>query len=409
MEQKKKKKRIILVKFICAAIMLSVVIWAISLGWFTENRETENGGVSGGSASGDYKIATVGTDGKYDDWYVQCETDENGNTETVPILQQGSKTSFYVYSGNAEAVTEIGSDSAAESEAAEDENSEQPVTGYITTGENIIWEMSADSNFNNYDSDDETAAKEISPGTWGYTDFYIIPNRTGEINISCELDLAAYCLAEDDDKPTDNIIKHNNSVYNLYTCGEDESDDLNKLIKGHLMFFTSQENASNQKELVWLVPGDNGKLSFEISLNITDDYKTDASGVDAFKAVRQRIYWIWPNVLGQAILTESRMAALNGYYDSISKILADMDSDGAVIDEDIVKSHMMTDVYDSYFYLNGDTAEVKAAKNGALELNGTAFSADDYTVLNEKWNDADQTIGKEVGFVTVEISTSVSK
>jgi hypothetical protein len=305
------------------------------------------------------------------------------------VLSKGAQTQFYVY----------GEDS-------------DPVTGYISGDSSTIWEMTSEANFNNAYLSDDSIAKDIAPGRWGYVDFYIIPITTGSIDISCEIDLTAYGSGDsenltDEEKTVNKIVSGNTEYYPLSLTSD---EDFDSLLKGHLMFFT-EDSQSEDGSLKWLSPDENGKLSFEVCADITEDYKviSDDSDLQGYKAVRVRIYWVWASVFGQTVLDSNSLSVLEGNYKPVSQLLSEMAGEG-LADEDIVKSDfqrlMAEDSAYKYFFLSEDRTSVEDSKNSGLGLNGTALNAKSYNLLKQAWNSADQLIGNNVSFVTVELTAS---
>jgi hypothetical protein len=383
--QSKRNLRILIIKFSCAALMLILVIYVITFGWFTDGNKSMGGGMTNQAAGIPYKIASVGSDGVYDEYYVREILTDSGETENQQILNQSDNTTqFYVYG----------------------DESTETLTGYISDGDNTIWEMTGKSNLNNSDS------SEISPGTWGYIDFYVIPENTGNINISCELELDVFCPYDDDDNETqsDKII-HNDVEY------YESENYLKQLMIGHVMFFTSvteeDANGNDVTELKWISPDSDGKLCFNVNLDITNDYTADSESedIEKYMAVRQRIYWVWTNIIGQAIFDSDILSAIEGNYKNVPQILSSMMSDNEKksisISDDIVSGDFQQLLSDksNYFFLDADIDSITKSKGGVFTENNSDFVSDDYFVLKQAWNNADQTIGNNVGYITLELVT----
>lgn len=114
----------------------------------------------------------------------------------------------------------------------------------------VLWRISPASNFSNL-----TSASGIRPGTSGSLQFYVIPKRSGTMNLTFQLDLIL--IGSDGKTVTDEAS--------------------NRFARSHILFAYQKDGGSPA-----LVPYNTGIFSLE---NLT---------VEANTPIRVTLHWIWP-------------------------------------------------------------------------------------------------------------------
>lgn len=230
-------------------------------------------------------------------------------------------------------------------------------TGLTATGaggSEIRWRMSNESNFGNL--------KEggIQPGSCGKLTFYVIPKQDTDLKLTFSLDTVLYKSGVE---PTaeDSILASDNAA--------------TKLVKGHILFFEECNEGVYSKRI-------NGN-TFERTI----------SGAKADNAYKFDIYWIWPNVIDQLILPANDNYLVNS---GCPKIISDEDTT-ALISE--IKAEA-----DNYF-ISGEITNLSvmldSVSKGSID---TSFNEDNYKAINTAWNNADNMIGRNVGYIELRLT-----
>lgn len=303
-EDEKKKRRLLMLKIIPVAVLAFILI-AVSLAWFTLDKALDLDSFGMKSVDQPFELKTV-----------------------------GSKDSL-----KAEILDDLGY-----SPVADDSN--------ITSDENnrIYWLL-----------DDESGMKKsIEPGSHGTLTFYVVPNRSGDMEIQFNIGLTGYTAVDNDGK----------------TAYEKVSDEkLEKLLNGHIMFFTNCK--------------DGNYSGFLYDETLTRTFSDCEVGVP--KPVT--IYWVWPNTLGQILLTST-----DEYLSGESGVLFADESEERKLFADYITQHT-----DSYFKTeNGVSDADKAAIRKMLA--GQTYDPSQLASLSSMYNNADETIGTSVSDLLVELT-----
>ena len=229
----------------------------------------------------------------------------------------------------------------------------------------IKWLMSSQSNFNNYSG--ENAEQGIQPGSSGKLSFYVIAKRDTALDITFSLDTILY---NTEALPIDGSNPDNSE------CIIADDEPVAKLSEGHILFFKNYDDVKKQ----YFDRITDGRFVFS---------KPDAKSGTAYKV---DIYWIWPDVADQLILPENDLCFASKGYE---KIISDADT-----------AEFITKIIDSPESFFADTAfDIRGMLDNVSQ--GTAssgFNSEYYNFLNAKWNEADQLIGKRVGFIELQVS-----
>ena len=220
--------------------------------------------------------------------------------------------------------------------------------------------MSDDSNFGN----SSKSGTGIQPGSSGMLTFYVIPNRDLEqLDLTFSLDAVLYTSAAQLNKDnTDCIID----------AGEPEAE----LVKGHILFFRNYDEKTGL-----------------YSDMITDTFDFSRQNVKSDTAYRQDIYWVWPYMAAQLILPQDDSSFVGNDH---GKLISDDDT--AALKSDMAKNP------GRYFADPDSDGDISISED---ELNSiTGVNSDYYSTVDAYWNEADQKIGKKVGYIELQVSNT---
>ncbi|MGN0655241.1 MAG: hypothetical protein ACI4KR_00465 [Ruminiclostridium sp.] len=225
----------------------------------------------------------------------------------------------------------------------------------------IKWRMSENGNFGNLTDEG------IQPGSSGKLTFYVIAKNDGDLKLTFNLDTVLYNkYAEENEDNTDCIIPKTEAV--------------TELVKGHILFFRNY----NAETGIYSEQITEEGFGFEqINAVINTAYKVE-------------FYWVWPLFADQIILPENDSLLKAKGYERILE-------NGA--------SLITADNLSQFFAVSGNTSDITYEMVTNM-MNGSAsvgFDSDYYNLINAKWNEADQLIGTNVGYVELQLSADVAK
>lgn len=209
--------------------------------------------------------------------------------------------------------------------------------------------------------DDESGMKKsIEPGSHGKLTFYVVPNQSGEMKIQFNIGLTGYTAVEN----------------NGETAYEKVSDEtLEKFLNGHIMFFTDCK--------------DGNYSGFLYDETLTRTFSDCEVGVP----VPVTIYWVWPNTLGQILLTST-----DEYLSSESGVLFADESEERELFANYITQHT-----DSYFKTENGVSEADKTAIRKM-LAGQTYDPSQLASLSSMYNNADETIGTSVSDLLVELT-----
>lgn len=310
----------------CAAGALIMLLAAFySFGWFTNNKETSGDMTSMRASDADFDLAAVGNNGIYDEYLTAADGISRSDISVAGTLLKK--------------ISPIS-------------------TGVGRTS--IKWMMNSDSNFGNSSKDDVG----IQPGSSGVLTFYVIPKRDMEqLDITFLLDTILYNTSA---QPISDSHKDNSDCI----IGNDEAEY--DLVKGHVLFFRNYDEKT--------------KLYSDM---ITDSFDFSETAVKADKAYEQNIYWVWPYMIDQLILSENDTSFFDKDY---GKLISDEDT--KALKADMVKNPKR-------YFAAPDSDDVSVSEDELSSITGV--NSDYYSTINAYWNEADQKIGKKVGFIELQV------
>lgn len=220
----------------------------------------------------------------------------------------------------------------------------------------IQWLVSENANIGNYDSDDEDAQDGIAPGSEGQLDFKVVPGQTDPLELEFTLKLTAYRSGASNPSTLDDLTE--------IVSTDADYDLLKGFLDGHILFFTSKD--------------ENGKYSGLIDENYTETITFTKNAQGEAEPYPMTIYWIWPNTFEEEMLT---------------------DSDLSVGEKSVCSTDELLDLFADHPEHFLDQFEVP--ENTTLDAD---YIRSQRTVLNRKYNEADQIIGDEIGYLVVELT-----
>lgn len=209
--------------------------------------------------------------------------------------------------------------------------------------------------------DDESGMKKgIEPGSHGTLTFYVVPNQSGEMEINFNIGLTGYTAVDNDGK----------------TAYEKVSDEkLEKLLNGHIMFFTDYKDGNYS-----------GFFHGETLTRTFSEYEVG-------KPIPVTVYWVWPNTLGQILLTST-----DEYLSSENGVLFADESEERTSFADYITEHT-----DSYFKTENGVSEADKEAIRKM-LTGQKYDPSQLASLSSMYNNADETIGTNVNELLVELT-----
>lgn len=233
--------------FVVLAALIAII--AASIAWFVSNNKVDLTGMSIRAAGSEFDLAAYknnaeSTNGVYD------------KLLPVPTGEPAINNEYLATSGNRTAIS---------------------------------WAITDKSNLRN--EKDESLG--IEPGSSGSITFYIIPHKSGALNVSLTLSLTGYTLR---DNGTESKPEKLNPE--LLT---DIKADAQQLLEGHILLFAGyNENNNSYKGWIsqdgdpWTMSlGDKSSLSQKENGELIWSNK-DATAENAYPVT---VYWIWPELL----------------------------------------------------------------------------------------------------------------
>lgn len=142
--------------------------------------------------------------------------------------------------------------------------------------QSIRWRLNDNSQIGNYPA----GSSGIRPGSKGELKFYVVPKVAGTLNLDFQIDL--------------NPLNDNGSSM--------EDEQLNKLLKGHLLFYIETE----ENDWKWISWDGN---TFNCQFNITDN------NVDVPQPVT--LYWMWPKEVSNLVENAKLRGKIAMYRESL--------------------------------------------------------------------------------------------
>lgn len=248
--------------FVVLAALIAII--AASIAWFVSNNKVDLTGMSIRAAGSEFDLAAYknnaeSTNGVYDKLLL------------VPTGEPAINNEYLATSGNRTAIS---------------------------------WAITDKSNLRN--EKDESLG--IEPGSSGSITFYIIPHKSGALNVSLTLSLTGYTLKNNGTELTQENLNPESLT--------DIKEDAQQLLEGHILLFAGYDEKKNSYKGWISQDGDPWTMSLDDTSSI-DTSSLDTSSLDkpslsqnkngeliwsnenatAEKAYPVTVYWIWPELL----------------------------------------------------------------------------------------------------------------
>jgi hypothetical protein len=260
-----------------------------------------------------------------------------------------------------------------------------PAQTLSTSGHGSIqWLMTQNYNAKNYvtsSTKDEDIG--IRPGSSGELKFWVASKGSASVDISFKLHLTPY-VVEYEKENGEYKLDANGKLIEDRIISVEEDDDYDAIVdylKSHVMFFKKCENGK-YSGLITL------DQEFSLVYNSTEQRYVDELTFETENGIYQdapfSIYWVWPETLAEAVLPQSMQK--NGAQ-AISP-----DNNTEVLDK-LVSSPGK--------FLKGFTANDVESQSITQNIIYRY-----YKKLGVEYNEADQEIGDNIGYLLLELSAS---
>lgn len=220
----------------------------------------------------------------------------------------------------------------------------------------IKWLMNDESNFGNLSGDG------IQPGSSGKLSFYVIAKQDGDLALRFSLNNVLY----DSDAAPISDTNPDNSEHII-----PDTETAAQLVGGHILFFEHYDEASGV-----------------YSGRIADSFLFTQQNAKENTAYKVEFYWIWVEFVDQIILpSDDALLRAKG-----NKRIT---QDGQVLITDAESADYFPEAVD------GLAAILENVSKGSADEN---FDMGYYNMLNSKWNEADQLIGTNVGYIQLQLT-----
>jgi hypothetical protein len=226
----------------------------------------------------------------------------------------------------------------------------------------------------------------IKPGSQGVLEFTIVTSGTDPSSIHYDLDVMCYTAATTGSG--DNITVTGLSEIKSTSAHTSDQKTGADCLRSHLMFFTGR---TGETEATYQY---NGFISDINDFTLTPEATNVANEYTA------KIYWIWPNTIGQIMLDSSQTADQSYLGSNVASLLT---STGETNDRTNMTNYLTTNV--ETMFIGSDSY---SALIGTLYSNRTASTSfrTQYDKLSSGYNAADLMIGKNVDYIAVLLQAS---
>ena len=332
-DELKKKKRVRNVQLIKLSAMLAVttiILIFSSVAWFTMNREVGGNGMQMKASDAPFELKTEGVAGYSDSYLPQGE---DGYTLLSDTANQGTLT---------------------------------------TSGDQqkIEWLVINEFNANNYVDGEPTDQIGIRPGSSGVLHFWIVPNNQESMTFRFTMQVTPY-------KKQYPVGGNGNPDYDAEPTAKsltesEEDKSLANYVDAHILFFRYKGDNPDDNS--------NTKYSKLIDDSITETIAFERDNEGNLQPYEMKIYWIWPETLGEAVLTDSatRTAVCATSDDGENELLTKFNSNPS----NFLKDYTLPD--------------------GVTALTQDDIISD-YPILSIRYNNVDQDIGDNIIYLLAEM------
>lgn len=269
--------------FLCFVAIFAIVTATVA--WFVNNTSVTGDGFSiSANDNFRYYLATKAEDmqGKYDD-----------NSDDNSILANEIKK-FYSFHGinTIETINGLPSFSIGDNKITGNDEKEY----IVAKTDDISLMINYSDNVNNYE------ASSIEPGSRGTIKFYIIPTKDFDDDITVNIRLAGYRLAENE-----SFTSATASQINFYDT------TLGEIVKNHILLFSSAEDKGYSNYVEPFIDND-GTIVFSISISRKWENNNPEEVL---------IYWCWPRKFEDYVFVEQKESLFSSYDSSEYKKMID--------------------------------------------------------------------------------------
>ncbi len=349
-ERQKQKKRV--VKLVLLMMLIALIIVFASIAWFAMNKAV--------------------------------------SADTMAVTAEGSPFELEVRGPKIENESDFSKadETYTEGEVQDDDDDIRQTTGAESR---IMWRKAANA--------DGTYEDGLEPNSHGTLTFWVVPKRSGPLNIEFNFDIRAFHATYNepvgDDEPTLKELFEITDELTATAENEIDEDDLDniknarKYMHGHVLFF-AQYNSSTGYYSDFL--GSDKKISFGDCINPAtgNKYSNNGGAVDVVAGQKYQvtIYWKWANTFEQMVFD-----ANSPFKDS--PLFAADDS----TDRTAIFTYLKNTTNNYVFYnLNGITTKISDVENNTSDFNTSL------TELTNAYNNADQLIGNNVDYALIEMT-----
>lgn len=358
-DEKRRMRRAALIKIAAMVLFIIIVLVFNSIAWLIVNKNVSNAGM--GVQVADYPLV------------IEVR---GSNAENKSLFTKANEALF-------------GSGGAAYQEGEQPDDTLQYFQA-TASKDKIIWEKTGNT------AADGHYADGLEPDACGKLTFWVVAKEAGTFDPEFQFQIKGFHAVTHDVKEGANTIT---IVDNLFEINEDLSDHSNVdatlttaleaekiqalgYIRGHILFFKSQDSDGYYS----------GFLGADRSFRLSD-YYPDEGGTTFTKGQKKEItvYWKWANTLEQMI------------YDSSQSNYSPILKDSTSADRTALYTYFLP-TNSSMFYELTD-AEVSGYV-ADLQGNDETKKSIARSKLSAAYNDADQEIGDMVNYILIEMTTA---
>ena len=329
----------------CLILAIVMILGAsATIAWYTDSGQNDVSNIKMGGSTTYFEIKTSGSTGIYDSYFSEADNEYSDNTETGGTT---SKIKWRLTKGNTEETLTQGNMNNL----------------YLEEGEPDGDDM---AEIKRQDSSDYG----LSPGDYGTLKFTIVPKK-GNIDTTIKLFMTCY---KTEYYTTGDKIGYQKDVFTKMNENVEADADAIKFISSHITFYYE---------------GNDGNRHL-----ITRDGFNE-SNISTNREVT--IYWVWPEKLRNILelnvtgLDTTAAQELRAYLlKNPDLFLTKNIEDGNSIFDSIKVSE------------NATESDIQAKATAMLATTAT------YTYWGARYNNADQTIGDDVGYIMVEASVELN-
>lgn len=228
----------------------------------------------------------------------------------------------------------------------------------------------------------------LRPGKQGVLEFTIVSNGADANNLNYDLDIICYEAVTSGTGDNTAITELSEITASSNHSPEQKSGATH--LKSHLLFFKNRTGTGNS----------NYQYNDFIS-NINNFTLTpEATGVEG--EYTAKIYWIWPNTIGQILLDSSQQDDCNYLGAGVVSLL---NSNGETNDRANITAYLTSNASSVF---SGTTAYGSLISSLYTKRTAQQHYQSDYDSLSLGYNTADLIIGKNVDYVTVLLQASAT-